>query len=157
MERKGLPVLLRAFEALRSQVPAELVVVGADAGGRRPAARGRRGGVTVLGPVGDDEKHAALAGADVLAAPSLGGESFGMVLTEAFAAGTPVVASDIAGLPRRRGRTGATACSSRAATPRRWREALRGLALDPARTRALGARGGAAPRSATPGRGWPLR
>ena len=38
-----------------------------------------------------------LRDADVLCAPSLGGESFGMVLTEAFAAGTPVVASDIAG------------------------------------------------------------
>ena len=38
-----------------------------------------------------------MAAADVLCAPSLGGESFGMVLTEAFAAGTPAVASDIAG------------------------------------------------------------
>ena len=54
---------------------------------------------------------AALHEADVLCAPSLGGESFGMVLTEAFAAGTPVVASDIAGYRQvvhheaRRGRT----------------------------------------------------
>ena len=40
---------------------------------------------------------AELRAADVLCAPSLGGESFGMVLTEAFAAGTTVVASDIAG------------------------------------------------------------
>src|SRR5213079_808 len=50
-----------------------------------------------LGKVDDETKDAVLARAHVLAAPSLGGESFGMVLTEAFAAGTPVVASDIAG------------------------------------------------------------
>ena len=49
-------------------------------------------GVTVLGKVSDAERTRALAEADVLCAPSLGGESFGMVLTEAFAAGTPVVA-----------------------------------------------------------------
>ena len=53
--------------------------------------------MTVLGRCDDERKHAALARADVLCAPSLGGESFGMVLTEAFAAGTPVIASDIAG------------------------------------------------------------
>src|SRR5205085_549564 len=49
------------------------------------------------GKVSDEEKRRELERADVLCAPSLGGESFGMVLTEAFAAGTPVVASDIAG------------------------------------------------------------
>lgn len=54
-------------------------------------------GVRVLGRVDNSTKQAELAAADVLCAPSLGGESFGMVLTEAFAAGTAVVASDIAG------------------------------------------------------------
>ena len=54
-------------------------------------------GIEALGKVDDETKEAVLARAHVLAAPSLGGESFGMVLTEAFAAGTPVVASDIAG------------------------------------------------------------
>ena len=53
--------------------------------------------VRVLGKVDDEIKRAELERADVLCAPSLRGESFGMVLTEAFAAGTPVVASDIAG------------------------------------------------------------
>jgi phosphatidylinositol alpha-mannosyltransferase len=54
-------------------------------------------GVRVLGKVDDQQKLEELEAADVLCAPSLGGESFGMVLTEAFAAGIPVIASDIAG------------------------------------------------------------
>ena len=96
VERKGLPVLLRAFEGLRRQLPASLTLIGADAAEVEPLLIEREG-ITVLGRVDDDRKHAALVEADVLCAPSLGGESFGMVLTEAFAAGTPVVASDIAG------------------------------------------------------------
>ena len=97
VERKGLPVLLRAFEALRDHdVPVELTVVGANRDEVRPLLLDDRG-VTVLGRVDDAERQRVLESADVLCAPSLGGESFGMVLTESFAAGTPVVASDIAG------------------------------------------------------------
>ncbi|MGN6187960.1 MAG: lysylphosphatidylglycerol synthase domain-containing protein [Conexibacter sp.] len=97
VERKGLPVLLRAFEALRDHdVPVELTVVGANRDEVAPMLLDERG-VTVLGRVDDAEKQRVLESADVLCAPSLGGESFGMVLTEGFAAGTPVVASDIAG------------------------------------------------------------
>ena len=96
MERKGLPVLLRAFEALREEVDVRLTIVGATEEELAPLLHDMRG-VTALGRVDDDVKHAALRDADLLVAPSLGGESFGMVLTEAFAAGTAVVASDIAG------------------------------------------------------------
>ena len=53
--------------------------------------------VRALGKVDDETKHRELQRADVLFAPSLGGESFGMVLTEAFAAGAPAVASNIVG------------------------------------------------------------
>ncbi|MFL5843781.1 MAG: lysylphosphatidylglycerol synthase domain-containing protein [Solirubrobacteraceae bacterium] len=95
-ERKGLPILLRAFEALREHVDATLTLVGVTDEEVEPLLHERRG-IRALGFLEDDAKHAELRAADVLCAPSLGGESFGMVLTEAFAEGTPVIASDIAG------------------------------------------------------------
>ena len=96
VERKGLPVLLRAFEALREELPATLTLVGASAQEVAHMMLDDRG-VDALGKVSEERKLAELARADVLCAPSLHGESFGMVLTEAFAAGTPVLASDIPG------------------------------------------------------------
>jgi phosphatidylinositol alpha-mannosyltransferase len=96
VERKGLPVLLRAFEALREQIPATLTLVGADTEEVAHMMLDDRG-VHALGKVSEARKHSELAGADVLCAPSLHGESFGMVLTEALAARTPVIASDIPG------------------------------------------------------------
>jgi phosphatidylinositol alpha-mannosyltransferase len=96
VERKGLPLLLRAFEALREHIPTELTVIGPSPEELEPLMMDGRG-IRALGKVDEAEKRRELAQADVLCAPSLGGESFGMVLTEAFAAGTAVVASDIAG------------------------------------------------------------
>ena len=96
-ERKGLPVLLRAFEALRrAGVAARLVVAGPDREEVEVLSIDDDG-IVALGRVDERTKWRLLASADLLAAPALGGESFGMVLTEAFAAGTPVVASDIPG------------------------------------------------------------
>ena len=97
VERKGLPLLLRAFEALREHVPTELTVIGADPRRARAAAAGRARRARAGQGRRRAQARASCEAADVLCAPSLGGESFGMVLTEAFAAGTPVVASDIAG------------------------------------------------------------
>jgi phosphatidylinositol alpha-mannosyltransferase len=138
VERKGLPVLLRAFEALRAQVPAELTIVGASEDEVAPLIV-EPAGISVLGRVGDEERHDVLVDADVLCAPSLGGESFGMVLTEAFADGTPVVASDIAGYRDvvSDGRDGLLVPRGDAT---RLAEVLRDLALDPARNQALGVR-----------------
>lgn len=166
VERKGLPVLLRAFEALRDHVPAELVIVGVGPDDvtalledptilvtpdRVDAAAAMvPGGIVALGKVDDARKHAVLRAADVLCAPSLGGESFGMVLTEAFAAGTPVVASNIAGY-RDVVRDGVDGVLVAPGDATALAERLRDLALDPVRERRMGeAAAAAAARFAWP-------
>jgi phosphatidylinositol alpha-mannosyltransferase len=95
-QRKGLSVLLDAFAMLER--PAVLWVAGegpATEVERRRHPESDR--VQWLGMLSDDEVAARLSGADVLCAPSLHGESFGMVLLEGMAAGCAVVASDIEG------------------------------------------------------------
>jgi phosphatidylinositol alpha-mannosyltransferase len=136
VERKGLPVLLRAFEALREHIPVELTIVGANRGEVEPLLLDDRG-ITVLGRVDDDEKRRVLEQSDVLCAPSLGGESFGMVLTEGFAAGTPVVASDIAGY-RDVVRDGLDGVLVPRGDATALAETLRDLWLDPRRRAAMG-------------------
>jgi len=96
VERKGLPVALRAFEALRVHAPLELDLVGVERSEVEPLLLDASG-VRAHGKLSDVRKLALLRRADLLLAPSLGGESFGMVLTEAFAAGVPVIASNIPG------------------------------------------------------------
>ena len=98
-ERKGLPVLLTAFGALVEHVPCRLSIVGAE---REDVLHylsdpELMGSIDLHGRVSGTRLWDELHRADVLCAPSLSGESFGMVLTEAFAAGTPVIASAIAG------------------------------------------------------------
>src|SRR5207302_5212121 len=98
--RKGMHVLLRAWPEIHRRTGARLRLVGADElAVRLVLARERASddGVDMLGVLTDDELTAELLAAKALVACSLGGESFGMVLTRAFACATPVVASDIAG------------------------------------------------------------
>lgn len=86
--RKGLPVLAAARARLEQLVPdVQIVLVG-------PGRAGLPGALD-LGEVSESEKWALLRRADVLVAPQTGRESFGVVLAEAMAAGTPVVASDL--------------------------------------------------------------
>jgi phosphatidylinositol alpha-mannosyltransferase len=98
--RKGLQVLLRAWPEIRRLTRARLRIVGADPLAVRllfARLRVPDEGVDVLGFLSQDALTAELLAAKALVAPSLGGESFGMVLTRAFACATPVVASDISG------------------------------------------------------------
>ncbi len=98
--RKGLQVLLRAWPEIRRRTGAVLRVAGADPlAVRLLLARERVSddGIDVLGLLSQDELTRELLSGKTLIAPSLGGESFGMVLTRAFACATPVVASDIPG------------------------------------------------------------
>ena len=98
--RKGMPVLLRAWPEIHRRTGARLRIVGADPLMVRLALQ-RAGvdaaGIDPLGFLSQDDLTEELLGAKALVAPSLGGESFGMVLTRAFACATPVVASDITG------------------------------------------------------------
>jgi phosphatidylinositol alpha-mannosyltransferase len=98
-ERKGLPILLTAFNALVEHVPCKLTVIGAEREDvlRYVADPDLLRFMDIRGRVSGEALWRELHQADVLCAPSLSGESFGMVLTEAFAAGTPVIASAIAG------------------------------------------------------------
>jgi phosphatidylinositol alpha-mannosyltransferase len=93
-ERKGLEVLLHAFAQLDRN--AQLWVAGE--GPQTPELRALRiPNVEWLGRVSDDELARRMRGASIFCAPSLYGESFGVVLLEAMAASTPVVASEIPG------------------------------------------------------------
>jgi phosphatidylinositol alpha-mannosyltransferase len=131
-ERKGLPVLLRAFEALRGTgIAARLTVAGSTYEEVAPYLLDIEG-VEVLGRVSEEEKRRVLEEADLLCAPSLRGESFGMVLTEAFAAGTPVVCSDIAGY-RDVARSRIDSLLVKPGDPVALGHALHDLAVDPER------------------------
>jgi phosphatidyl-myo-inositol alpha-mannosyltransferase len=95
--RKGMAVLLAALPALVRAFPdIEVLIVGrGDADELRDTAGEFADHLHFLGQVDDAEKASALRSADVYCAPNTGGESFGIVLVEAMAAGTPVVASDL--------------------------------------------------------------
>ncbi|HEY2442884.1 MAG TPA: glycosyltransferase family 4 protein [Streptosporangiaceae bacterium] len=96
--RKGLAVLLSAFELLGPRRPGlRLLIAGRgdadEVRDRLPA--GLRDRVEMLGMVSEEDKSRVLHSVDVFCAPNTGGESFGIVLAEAMAAGAPIVASDI--------------------------------------------------------------
>ena len=95
--RKGMEVLLGALPALVEAFPdVEVLVVGrGDVETLQEEAGDLAGHLTFLGQVDDAAKASAMRSVDVYCAPNTGGESFGIVLVEAMAAGTAVVASDL--------------------------------------------------------------
>ena len=95
--RKGMAVLLAALPGLIEHFPdVEVLIVGrGDEDELRDEAGELATHLRFLGLVDDDQKASAMRSVDVYCAPNTGGESFGIVLVEAMAAGTPVVASDL--------------------------------------------------------------
>lgn len=142
--RKGARVLLEAFPAIKERHPgASLVVVGE--GPERRACESAvpdalREDVMFVGRVEPVELARVVGEASVVCVPSLGGESFGIVLLEAMAAGRPVVASDIPGYAAvlRDGVDGALVPPGDAPA---LADALAGVLADPARAKAMGASG----------------
>ncbi len=95
--RKGLEPLLQAMTRLRGG--ARLIVAGSGPEERRCRALATRLAldVTFMGRVDEQQKRDLFRSCGVYCAPALGGESFGIVLVEAMAAGAPVVCSDLPG------------------------------------------------------------
>ena len=140
--RKGLQVLLRAWPGIRARTGATLRICGADPLAVRllmTRLRTPEDGVDVLGFLPQDEFTNELRAAKALVAPSLGGESFGIVLVRAMACATPVVASDIPGY--RDVMTRETAVSFPAGDEQALADAVEALLADEPRRQALGAAG----------------
>ena len=119
--RKGLPVLLQAMRTVIRRHPGARLVIA----GRGDAADVQdligddlRPHVALLGELSEADKAAFLRSVDIYCAPNLLGESFGVVLIEALAAGAPIVASDLDAFARVL-EDGAAGCWSRAAIPSR--------------------------------------
>jgi phosphatidylinositol alpha-mannosyltransferase len=101
-KRKGLPFLLEAYAKIKPDFPdTRLVVVGGDGGLRSVCElyveRNQLADVVFTGYVPDEAKPDYFKSADIYCAPNTGGESMGIVLLEALAAGAPIVASRIEG------------------------------------------------------------
>ncbi len=146
--RKGFALLLSAFELLAARRPGLRVLVAGhgdadDALRQVPAAL--RGRIVMLGQVSDEDKVRVYHCVDVFCAPNTGGESFGIVLAEAMAAGAPIVASDIDAFRRvlRGGQAGELFASGDATA---LAGAIERLLDDPQRRAALSAAASAAVR-----------
>jgi phosphatidylinositol alpha-mannosyltransferase len=140
--RKGMPVLLDALRALAPSRPdLRVLVIGrGDAAALLRDAGPVADRLDVLGAVDDATKAAALRSVDLFCAPNLHGESFGMVLTEAMAAGAPVLASDLDAFRAVLG-DGGTGVQFRAGDAGALATAMAALLDDPARRAALAAAG----------------
>jgi phosphatidyl-myo-inositol alpha-mannosyltransferase len=146
--RKGLSLLLRAFELIGSERPElRLLIAGpGDTSEVMAKVPGRlRDRVVLLGQVSEAVKVQVYHSVDVFCAPNTGGESFGIVLAEAMAAGAPIVASDLDAFRRvlRGGRAGELFTSG---DPADLAAAIGRLLDDPQRRASLSAAASAAVR-----------
>ncbi|GGM14043.1 GDP-mannose-dependent alpha-(1-2)-phosphatidylinositol mannosyltransferase [Nakamurella endophytica] len=152
--RKGMSVLLDGLRLLAPSRPGlELLVAGAGDRDELLELAGPEvaGHVRTLGRVSDAEKASMLRSVDVYCAPNTGGESFGMILTEAMSAGTPVVASDLDAF-RRVLDDGSAGVLFPVGRPAGLASALAGLLDDPARRAAVADRA----RAVVAGYDWPV-
>lgn len=153
--RKGLEPLLRGFVSLAERHPqVRLLVVGDGPQAERCRSlvpEPLRNNVRFLGRVSDEDLAACYASADLFVAPALGGESFGIVLLEAMAAGCAIVASDIPGYRSvlQEGREG---CFAPPGDPGALADVLASLVADPDRVAAMSRRG----RSTAADYDWPV-
>jgi phosphatidylinositol alpha-mannosyltransferase len=92
--RKGLDDFLAMIPEVRSKYPRTRFLV-AGRFSDRVAAKAARAGAEIIGELKEDEKEVFMSSVDIYCAPNTGGESFGIVLVEAMAAGAAVVASDL--------------------------------------------------------------
>jgi phosphatidylinositol alpha-mannosyltransferase len=141
--RKGLPVLLEAMRTVVGTHPAaQLLVAGRGDPEELAELVGEdlRPHVTLLGELSEAEKTAFLRSVDVYCAPNLLGESFGVVLVEAMAAGAPVVASDLDAFTRVL-EDGDAGLLVRRGDPAGLAAGLSGLLADPAQRADLAAAG----------------
>lgn len=138
--RKGIHILLSAFQALAHEFPVRLTVIGATPEQIRPLLGDPEVEhlIDAVGPLPHGERFwRLLHEADVLCAPSLPRESFGMVLIEAFAAGTPVVATAVPGYSELV-TEGVNGVLVPPADAQRLAEELQRMHLEPERRRAMG-------------------
>jgi phosphatidylinositol alpha-mannosyltransferase len=142
--RKGMDVLLEALRRILPEFPdLRLLVVGRGEPDdlRRVAGPELAAHIELLGQVDDRTKARVLRSVDVYCAPNIGGESFGMILTEAMAAGTPVLASGLDSF-RRVLDDGRAGVLTQTGDPGSLAEAMRDLLGDPTRRASLAAAAG---------------
>jgi phosphatidylinositol alpha-mannosyltransferase len=141
--RKGLPVLLEAMRAVVRRFPGAQLLI---AGRGDPEALQQLVGadlrphIALLGELSEEDKAAFLRSVDVYCAPNLLGESFGVILIEALAAGAPIVASDLAAFAKVLD-DGAAGVLVRRGDPAALATAIGNLLDDPERRAELSARG----------------
>jgi phosphatidylinositol alpha-mannosyltransferase len=139
--RKGFDVLIGALERLIADRPGVRLLV-AGPGEQEPALAAMppavRDRVTMLGLISEADKARMLHSVDLYIAPNIGGESFGIILTEAMAAGTAVVAADLDAF-RRVLDDGAVGTLVEVGNPDALAAGIAGLLDDPARRAAQAA------------------